>query len=69
MKMSRTARGERMRNGGDAGAGAGREETRRRLIVILTPSVEVKDISLTDYINVSHAVYVREWRTAPRSRV
>ena len=36
-------------------------------IVILTPSVEVKDISLTDYINVSHAVYVREWRTAARS--
>lgn len=32
----------------------------------LTTSIEVKDISLTDYINVNHAVYVREyWMISP----
>ena len=25
-------------------------------------SVEVKDISLVDYVNVQHAVYLRKWR-------
>lgn len=31
----------------------------------LTPRIEVKDISLTDYINVNHAVYVREYPRDP----
>jgi small subunit ribosomal protein S5e len=31
----------------------------------LTHSIEVKDISLTDYINVNHAVYVREYSVSP----
>lgn len=28
-------------------------------------SIDVKDISLTDYINVNHAVYVREYPSHP----
>jgi hypothetical protein len=42
--------------------GAGRSVQAVKLVWRrLTPySIDVKDISLTDYINVNHAVYVRE---------
>ena len=40
------------------GAGSVRKPYKRSLRLC---SIDVKDISLTDYINVNHAVYVREY--------